>query len=292
MKGRNHVLLLATLVGFLAVTHGQMQGSGRRQRDKEASHVKADLKLIKCDTCEMAMEQLFNSVEEKRAAAPLTTLTVKPGKKEKKTTFSEEDVNTALLEVCHRRKKGGEWLWYTDLVEASADKKPTGAGITVHRSLNKAERKSGERFLLVAETEEPGKWDHERATIKRSCEDLLDSVDLEDLVVALWRHDFADANELKKTVCKEMSRSCKGNTRVPLPVGRKRDDAPHDPQEKQLVETEQMMQNMEEAGSPMVMQSREDIEEEMREMAEEMGLSPEEMEEMMAAGGGGGGEEL
>lgn len=52
------------------------------------------------------------------------------------------------------------------------------------------------------------------------------------------------------------------------------------------------MQNMEEAGSPMVMQSREDIEEEMREMAEEMGLTPEEMEEMMAAGGGGGGGEL
>lgn len=51
-----------------------------------------------------------------------------------------------------------------------------------------------------------------------------------------------------------------------------------------------MMQNMEEAGSPMVMQSREDIEEEMREMAEEMGMTPEEMEQMMAEEGGGTGE--
>jgi len=85
-----------------------------------------------------------------------------------------------------------------------------------------------------------------------------------------------------------MSNSCKGNTRVPLRKGRDRNDAPHEPQERQLVETEQMMQNMEEAGSPMVMQSREDIEEEMREMAEDMGLTPEEMEAMMASGGGQG----
>jgi hypothetical protein len=49
-----------------------------------------------------------------------------------------------------------------------------------------------------------------------------------------------------------------------------------------------MMQNMEEAGSPMVMQSREDIEEEMKEMADEMGMTKEEMEAMMAMGGGGG----
>jgi len=48
------------------------------------------------------------------------------------------------------------------------------------------------------------------------------------------------------------------------------------------------MQNMEEAGSPMVMQSREDIEEEMKEMADEMGMTKEEMEAMMAMGGGGG----
>jgi len=47
-----------------------------------------------------------------------------------------------------RRKKGGEWLWYTDLVEVSADVKPP-AGMKVHRPLNKGERKSGETFLLV-----------------------------------------------------------------------------------------------------------------------------------------------
>jgi hypothetical protein len=52
------------------------------------------------------------------------------------------------------------------------------------------------------------------------------------------------------------------------------------------METEQMMQNMEDQGlPPMVMQSREDIEEELREMAEDMDMSPEEMEAMMSGGG-------
>ena len=60
----------------------------------------------------------------------------------------------------------------------------------------------------------------------------------------------------------------------------------YDEQDRQLMETEQMMQNMEDQGlPPMVMQSREDIEEELREMAEDMDMSPEEMEAMMSGGG-------
>ena len=49
----------------------------------------------------MAMEKLFQAVEEKRISAPSTTISIKPGRKEKKSTFSEDDVNAALLEVCH-----------------------------------------------------------------------------------------------------------------------------------------------------------------------------------------------
>lgn len=89
-------------LAFMSTVSAQMQGSGRRQRDREASFVKAELKPIACDTCEMAMEKLFQAVEEKRAQAPLTTISVKPGKREKRSTFSEDDVNSALLEVCHR----------------------------------------------------------------------------------------------------------------------------------------------------------------------------------------------
>lgn len=54
----------------------------------------------------------------------------------------------------------------------------------------------------IAETEEPGKWDHERATLMRSCENLMDDIDMEDLVVALWKHELKDDKALKKLVCK------------------------------------------------------------------------------------------
>lgn len=73
-----------------------------------------------------------------------------------------------------------------------------------------------------------------------------------------------DKKSLVRLGCKELSRSCKG-ARKPLgPSSRagaggssSRNDSPHEPTDKQMLETEQMMQNMEEAGSPMVMQSRE-----------------------------------
>jgi len=282
---------LCVLFALMVAPVAAQMGSGRRQRDREAKAVKADLKPIACDTCEIVMDKIFEKTEAGRAAAPMVSVSVSPGKRATRSSFSEADVNDVLAEVCHRRKPGGEWAWYTDLVEAPGPQLAHGASL--YRPLTAAEKKSGERFLLVSTTAEPGKWDHERASILRACSNLMEEdVDQDELAVRLWRGDFVDASALKKAVCKEMSRACKGSTRKPLPKGRHREDAPHEAQDRQMLDTEQMMQNMEEAGSPMVMQSREDIEEEMREMAEEMGMTPEEMEAMMASGGGGGGEEM
>lgn len=140
---------------------------------------------------------------------------------------------------------------------------------------------SSDRYLLVAITGEPGKWDAEKATVKKACDEVLESMDLDEVSVAVWRRDVVDHPSLIKLACKELSPSCKGATRVPISPGRTRADLKHEPTDGKIVETEQMMQNMEEAGSPMVMQSREDIEDEMREMAEDMGMSKEELEMMM-----------
>jgi len=266
-------------------------GSGRRQRAKEAVQVKADVKLIECDACEMAITRAYWAVEEKRAAAPKAKVSTKPGKKVEKRLFSEDEVNDVLNEVCHRRKKGGEWLWFTDLVEVSTAKKPIG-DFTFHKGLTKAERKKeGARYLLVAETPEPGKWDHERASLRKACENSFESMDVDDLAVALWKGEYEDPKSLVNFACKEMAGVCKSKGRPPIkPPDRVRDDAPHDPQDSKLVETEQMMQNMEEAGSPMVMQSREDLEDEMRDMAEDMGMTKEEMDQLMSAYSSGAGE--
>ena len=244
--------------------------------------MKGDLAPIACDVCEMAIESVFQAVEAKRADAPMTTAAKRPGgKKERRSSLSEADVNEALGEVCHRKKKGGEWLWHTDLVEldASAPKALPAAlserGARLHRPLTSAEKKRGARHLLVASHEGIGKWDRETATVAKSCVKLFDSMDVDELSVALWR----GGAELS-----ELTSRCKGGPRPALKA--EREDFVFDEQDRQLMETEQMMQNMEDQGlPPMVMQSREDIEEELREMAEDMDMSPEEMEAMMSGGG-------
>ena len=252
--------------------------------------MKGDLAPIACDVCEMAIESVFQAVEAKRADAPMTTAAKRPGgKKERRSSLSEADVNEALGEVCHRKKKGGEWLWHTDLVEldASAPKALPAAlserGARLHRPLTSAEKKRGARHLLVASHEGIGKWDRETATVAKSCVKLFDSMDVDELSVALWRGG-AELAELTQLACAELTSRCKGGPRPALKA--EREDFVFDEQDRQLMETEQMMQNMEDQGlPPMVMQSREDIEEELREMAEDMDMSPEEMEAMMSGGG-------
>jgi hypothetical protein len=53
-----------------------------------------------------------------------------------------------------------------------------------------------------------GKWDHERATLKRSCEDVVDGMDADDLVVALWKGETPDG-KVMVTECKSL-KSLKG----------------------------------------------------------------------------------
>ena len=50
-----------------------------------------------------------------------------------------------------------------------------------------AEQKSAQSFLLVAETDEPGKWDFEKSTVQRACTEVFDDMDLEDLVVSCFK---------------------------------------------------------------------------------------------------------
>jgi hypothetical protein len=162
--------------------------------------------------------------------------------------FLSPDTCQVVNAVCHRKKKGGMWLWNVDLVEVEA-KATKPKGRRFHRGLNKAEQKSGESFLLVDVAEEPGKWDFEKATATRACTDVFDDMDLEELVVGVWRGDFKSAKELVKFGCNDLSRHCKGAMRPALPKGKaRREDVAHEATDAKLIETEQMMQNMEEAG--------------------------------------------
>jgi len=230
---------------------GMGMGSGRRQRDKEPLAFKGDLPCIKCDVCEIVASEVYREVEKQRDAAPMTVKNTKPGApKVQVSSFSEDDVTAILEGVCNRRKEPGEWLWYVDLVETAKSVYGTGAP---WRGLTKKEKASGKNYLQVYRTQRGGdirKWDRESATVKRSCDLLLDDDvgDLEDIVVPLWR-GLKDEKEFKKLLCRETTSRC-GKERKAV---KEREDLEFNRQEKTLLDTERMMENMKDQGMPMVM---------------------------------------
>ena len=215
----------------------------------------------------------------------MTVKNTKPGApKVQVSSFSEADVSAVLEGVCNRRKEPGEWLWYVDLVETAKSVYGTGAP---WRGLTKKEKASGKNYLQVYRTQRGGdirKSDRESATVKRSCDLLLDDDvgDLEDIVVPLWR-GLKDEKEFKKLLCRETTARC-GKERKPV---KEREDLEFDRQEKTLLDTERMMENMKDQGMPMVMQSREDMMEELYEQMEAEGLSREEADAFMESVQGG-----
>ena len=288
---RTHTLLLAlaTRVTAQMGMEGMGMGSGRRQRDKEPLAFKGDLPLIKCDVCEIVASEVFREVEKQRAAAPMTSKASQPGAaKVQVSSFSEAEVSAILEGVCNRRKEAGEWLWYIDLVESA--KQVMGFGAP-YRGLTKKEKASQKNYLQVWRTQRGGdirKWDRESATVKRSCDVLLDDDvgDLEDVVVPLWRGGLEE-KAVKKLLCREASSRC-GKDRKPV---KDREDLEFNPQEKTLLDTERMMENMKDQGMPMVMQSRGDMMEELYEQMEGEGLSRAEADAFMDSVKGGEGDE-
>ena len=106
--------------------------------------------------------------------------------------------------------------------------------------------------------------------------------DLEDIVVPLWR-GLKDDKEFMKLVCREPTSRC-GKERKAVKAG---EDLEFNRQEKTLLDTERMMENMKDQGMPMVMQSREDMMEELYEQMEAEGLSREEADAFMESVQGG-----
>jgi hypothetical protein len=160
-----------------------------------------------------------------------------------------------------------------------------------YRGLTKKEKASQKNYLQVWRTQRGGdirKWDRESATVKRSCDVLLDDDvgDLEDVVVPLWRGGLEE-KAVKKLLCREASSRC-GKDRKPV---KDREDLEFNPQEKTLLDTERMMENMKDQGMPMVMQSREDMMEELYEQMEGEGLSRAEADAFMDSVKGGEGDE-
>eukprot|EP00635_Sarcinochrysidales_sp_CCMP3193_P001244 CAMPEP_0118905998 /NCGR_PEP_ID=MMETSP1166-20130328/9729_1 /TAXON_ID=1104430 /ORGANISM="Chrysoreinhardia sp, Strain CCMP3193" /LENGTH=311 /DNA_ID=CAMNT_0006845269 /DNA_START=45 /DNA_END=980 /DNA_ORIENTATION=- len=277
------MLLLVPLVALgQPGMEGMGFGSGRRMRDKEPLAVKEDLPCIRCDVCEIVAEEIYENVEKARSMAPVEVVRSRPGgPKAERSTFSEVEVNNVVVDACNRRKEAGEWLWYVDLVETASEKPAWG----IWRDLTKKEAATKKNYLLLDVKSRDGpvrKWDRESATLKRSCDLLFDDdvEDLEDFIVPLWR-GLDSKKKASQLLCKELTTRCKGK-RVPVPAAGRRDFDYVD-EAKNLLETERMMQSMEEQGMPMVMQSRDDMMQELVEQLVDEGMSEDEAHEFIEA---------
>ena len=258
-------------------------GSGRRSRDKEPLAVKEDMECIKCDVCQMVASEIFDAVEKKRLEAPSEMVRPRPGAaKVQRSTFSEAEVNAIVVDACHRRKEVGEWLWHFDLVASDE------AARNPWRGLTKKEKATGKKYLLVDRRARGGdaqvrKWDRESATVKRSCDLLFDDdvADLEDFIVPLWRGTLESPKDASRLLCETLSGRC-GKNKMRKPIADNgREDFPFIGEATSIVETERMMQNMEEQGMPMVMQSRDDMMQELLEGLMNEGMTEDEAKDFI-----------
>ncbi|CAM9176962.1 unnamed protein product [Scytosiphon promiscuus] len=146
-----------------------------------SSPSKGDLPAIKCATCEGLVEFVYDRVAVMREEAPF-------GK------VHEDDISTLLEGCCDPDTVDGRWITQYDIVEEGG----------------------------YLELQKPGGLSHckeECETIAKSCSLLVEEeLDVEELVVALWRNKLG-LPELQKKACGEWSDRC-GKKRVKAPKGR------------------------------------------------------------------------
>ncbi|CAM9427922.1 unnamed protein product [Chrysoparadoxa australica] len=129
--------------------------------------ITAEVPFIGCSTCKLAAQSMHQAVESMRHP---------------RLGIHEDDIEKLVLETCLPAAPAGTWLKQYDIV--LADKKLT------------LELRDG-----------IGSCSEECETIAKSCGRLIDDLDMEELVVALWRGKKSP-EELESFVCTELSSRC------------------------------------------------------------------------------------
>ena len=224
-----------------------VDGLKKRAPEPKPRVLTPDLPFIKCDVCEALA---FHLVEQAGELSPAPPAQGKISSKKKRTVsrISEGDVGDILENVCLEDTKQGSWLGTYDIV--------TYKGVIGLRPMGG-----------------PGKCKRECQTIVQSCHDILDSIDLNDLQVAVWKETARD--KLARALCDDWSESCPRVQDVKHPMQRKVN-------EKFVLKTEQEIQ-MEETLAKMAamgmagtVKSREDM---LKQGPDGLPLEPKEEED-------------
>lgn len=259
----------------------------QRQRMREPIHVKEDLHPIMCDVCELVAFSVFFDTQEKRKEKPIVTEVKVPGKKVKKSSFSEDDIIQTISDVCDRKRKAGEWMWTVDLTQRISGVKGSRFWNEPSDAEKEAMKTRGARFLFVERRDDVRKWDRETATVKKSC-DLIFEEEIEDVdqfALALWHNEIENPEQARELLCHHLTDRCNYETRIPIDAilgDAKRVDYEFVKVDHRVVEAEQIQQNMADGGNPMAMHTPDEMEEILLEDMEERGMTDSEIEDYVS----------
>ena len=223
------ILFAFVAIAGITLANGQMGMPGMKKKDHKP--IKADLKHVKCGVCKAAAREMH----EQQKALRLSNGKIKGG---------EEAVMPIVENICNPKEKEGQWTARFDL---SFDKAAETIALLDQGGIGHCKR--------------------ECQTIAKSCADLIEDLDVDDLQVALWKGISAD--KLSSKLCTKWSSACK--KKQPKLKERKFDEE-FQKKTKKDIEMDELMANMQ--GMPgmggMQMFSRDDIEENLANLKDEM----------------------
>ncbi|KAG2491405.1 hypothetical protein HYH03_010196 [Edaphochlamys debaryana] len=152
---------------------------------------------------------------------------------------AEADILDRIEKMCDPDENDGDWLTHYDLV-VEGD------------------------YLKMKDTGKMGKCKSECRTIARACEQIAEDLDLTDLSAMLYKGKKRAA--ISNWMCHESSDSCTVTTKH---VHKDRVDEEHVPMDPDEISSVKMLRNMKAAGLSGSMYSRETMQEELAELAEE-----------------------
>ena len=199
-----------------------------RVQKKKYKPIKADLKPIRCAVCELAATNAFKQQIQKRVD---------------KKMWGEEDVEIIVENLCDANKDQGSWITSIDL------------------SFDEAQKK-----LSVVAKDSIGHCKRECQTVAKACVDLMDSIDVDDLQVALWKNLSED--RLKTRLCTEWSSSCKNKNRN-IKVQTREFDEIFEAKTDKEIEMDSLLDSMRSSlpgGGGLNMYTKDDLDESMKNM--------------------------
>ena len=134
------------------------------KKKAEPQPIREEIAHIGCSVCNLAMEEVFVAVSEKRNSAPYRKI-------------SEDMISDILDNICQSTKDEGKWIRMYDIVEF---------------------KDNNRRYLNLEAPGGVGKCGRECSTIVSSCKLLFEEeIDQNDLSAILWKDKLKSAEELK-----------------------------------------------------------------------------------------------